>query len=81
MLQSIKHGMEYLHSQGIAHLDLKTGNISIDNQQFRSTFNTLSKNGPEKLWRDEPCIIKLSDFGTAWGSSNRIESFTQQHVL
>ena len=54
-------GLAYLHSQRIAHRDLKTANILVSNQHYIS-LSTDSEEF-EQMYRGRPIACKLTDFG------------------
>ena len=54
-------GLAYLHSHRIAHRDLKTANILVNNQHY-ITLSTDSEEF-EQMSRERPFACKLTDFG------------------
>ena len=57
----IVDGLAHLHSQGIAHRDLKTANILVSNHHYIS-LSTDSEEF-EQMYRERPIACKLTDFG------------------
>lgn len=58
--KEIIKGVSYLHSQQIAHRDLKPTNILVSNQHYINIADGVKK---ESFYRSRPIICKLTDFG------------------
>ena len=56
----IYKGLEYLHSKGIAHCDLKAKNILVSNQNY---CNLLDEEARSEMFAERPVVCKLADFG------------------
>ena len=75
--KDIVSGLSYLHAFGIAHRDLKPGNVLVSNQH-------LLKLSPEELglqWQNSPCIAKLTDFGESWGNLAKSSEAACTHTI
>lgn len=62
--KDLVNGLEFLHCRGIAHRDLKPGNILVSNQHFLNINDPIQKG---TIWKSKPCVSKLTDFGESWG--------------
>ena len=61
---SVIEGLRYFHRNNVAHRDLKPSNILVSNQHI---FNLQDSGKQQKLWNENPCEVKLTDFGETWG--------------
>ena len=60
---NVVSGLQYLHANGVAHHDIKPGNVLVSNQHLLK----VPTEQQQAVWQSDPCIAKLTDFGESWG--------------
>ena len=79
--RGVVNGLEYLRNQGVAHRDLKPSNILISNSKFNYLFKSMSDDEKKRMWIENPCVVKLTDFGEASGNIAQTTCLARSRTL
>ena len=74
MGHEISEGLEYIHSKGIVHRDLKAKNILVSNQHYCDLADEKTR---FNIFSERPIVCKLADFGE--GRSRLIQTAAALH--